>query len=359
MATQIQVAEEKDYVIRAREIFIRISLLAIVAVTCFLILKPFIGLIAWSAIIAIAVYPACKRLTQLLGGREKWAAVFCTVILLAAIIVPMLLLAGTLSDGITHITARVKSGELSVPPPPPKLEQWPVIGAPLNNLWMLASTNLTGLLNRFSPQIQKALPTVLSASAQLGMSFLQFVFSILLSGYLLANWRSYAPLSNTFLQRVFGPSGADFSELITATVRSVTNGVLGVAAIQSVALGLGMLVAGLPGAGMWAALYLVAASLQFGPLVMLPAVAFGFLKLGTGSFVVYLVWCMIVGLMDNVLKPLLLGRAGKVPTLVIFLGVVGGFIAMGIIGLFAGAIILSVGYKLLLAVLEEQKPVPA
>jgi predicted PurR-regulated permease PerM len=116
----------------------------------------------------------------------------------------------------------------------------------------------------------------------------------------------------------------------------------------------GFLVVGLPGAGLWAVIFLVAAVLQVGVLVLIPAVALVFATATTTTAVIFLIWCMVVGLLDNVLKPLLLGRGASVPTAVVFLGAIGGFVAMGIIGLFIGAIILSVGYELFLAWLKPK-----
>jgi len=137
-----------------------------------------------------------------------------------------------------------------------------------------------------------------------------------------------------------------------STIRSVTTGILGVALIQTVCAGLGFLLVGLPGAGLWAVIFLIAAVLQVGALVLVPAVLYVFAIATTTKAVVFLIWCIIVALMDNVLKPLLLGRGVAVPIAVVFLGAIGGFVAMGIIGLFVGAIVLSVGYKLFLAWIE-------
>jgi predicted PurR-regulated permease PerM len=141
-------------------------------------------------------------------------------------------------------------------------------------------------------------------------------------------------------------------QLAGSTIRSVTNGILGVALIQSVLASLGFLVAGLPGAGLWAMIFLFAAVLQLGGLVLIPAAIYMFTIASAAKAAIFLVWCIFVGVIDNVLKPLLLGRGVTVPTAVVFLGAMGGFIAMGIIGLFVGAIVLSVGYKLCLAWLD-------
>ena len=138
-----------------------------------------------------------------------------------------------------------------------------------------------------------------------------------------------------------------------ATIRSVTNGILGVALIQSVLAGLGFLVAGLPGAGLWAVVFLIAAVLQVGALTLIPAVIYMFTISSVTKAVIFLVWCIFVALVDNVLKPLLLGRGVAVPIVVVFLGAIGGFVALGLTGLFLGAIVLSVGYKLLLAWLDQ------
>ena len=144
----------------------------------------------------------------------------------------------------------------------------------------------------------------------------------------------------------------EFEELAGATIRSVTTGIIGVAIIQSCFAALGFLVAGLPGAGLWVVIFIIAAVLQLGGPVLILPVIYMFATASTTKAVIFLVWCLFVGLMDNVLKPLLLGRGVAVPTVIVFLGAIGGFITMGAIGLFEGAIALSVGYKLFLAWLE-------
>ena len=203
-----------------------------------------------------------------------------------------------------------------------------------------------------APQLKNILPGLLSASAGIGLTVLQFFFSILISGALLAKAKSAAEVTRAFANRLFGERGAEFQNLVGSTIRSVTSGILGVALIQTVLAAIGFLVVGLPGAGLWAVIFLVAAVLQVGILVLIPAVIFVFATATTTTAVVFLIWCAIVALLDNVLKPMLLGRGASVPTAVVFLGAIGGFVAMGIIGLFVGAIVLSVGYELFLAWVE-------
>jgi predicted PurR-regulated permease PerM len=345
----ITVQPHSEYVSRSIEVFIRIILMSLVVITCFLIVKPFIPFIAWAVIIAIATYPAYNGLKRLLGGRQTAAAVLYSLVLLTVLLVPIVLMAGTLVDGLQSLASQLQAGTLAVPPPPATLENWPIIGTPLKNIWALASTNLAEAVRRFAPQIQAFVPELLSASAAIGMTALQFVLSIILAGFLLANAAANQKFAGRIFARIFGDQAAEFEELTASTIRSVTNGVVGVAIIQSVFASLGFVVVGLPGAGLWAAVFLVGAVLQAGVIVLVPAIAYAFAITSTTSAVIFLVWCVFVGLMDNVLKPLLLGRGSKVPIAVIFLGVIGGFMTMGIIGLFIGAIILSVGYKLFLA----------
>jgi predicted PurR-regulated permease PerM len=344
-----QPVHAKDYVSRALEVSIHVGLLILLAAACLMILRPFVPLIIWGIIVAIAIYPGYRKLESILGGRGRLAAVLCTVLLLAVLILPAVLLTRTLVEGLQNLSTRLKDGSLIIPPPPPGIETWPIIGAPLKDVWTLASTNLTGALRSFAPQLKAVIPGLLSASAAVGLTVLQFVLSIIVSGVLLATAQGGEKVARSLANRLFGDKGPEFENLAGATIRSVTMGILGVAVIQSFFAGLGFLVARLPGAGLWAMVFLFAAVLQVGPLVLIPAVIYMFVTASTAKAVVFLIWCVIVGLMDNVLKPLLLGRGGVVPIAVVFLGVIGGFAAMGIIGLFVGAVILSVGYKLFLA----------
>ena len=347
-----QSASNKEYVSRALEASINIGLAALLAASCLLILKPFIPLIAWGIIIAVASYPTFLKLQRVLGGRGGWAAALYTLILLAILIIPVVLLAQSLVEGVQTLTAHLKAGTLGVPAPPDSVAGWPIIGARLYNLWKAASDNLSDVVLRFAPQIKSALPQLLSAAAGLGLTVLEFLLAILVGGALLANAPAAAKAARSMFVRIFGEKGPEYHQLVSSTIHSVTSGILGVALIQTVCAGLGFLVAGLPAAGLWAVIFLIAAVLQVGMLVLIPAVIYMFAIASTTKAIIFLVWCTIVGLMDNVLKPLLLGRGVAVPIAVVFLGAIGGFMAMRIIGLFVGAVVLSVGYKLFLVWVE-------
>jgi predicted PurR-regulated permease PerM len=344
---------EESHLNRAVEVFIHVGLIFLLAAACLSILKPFIAVVAWGLIIAIAGYPGYCWLQKLLVGRGGFASILFTILLLSVLILPIALLAQTLVAGFQSLAVRLHNETLTIPPPPPTIETWPIVGKPLSDLWRLASNNLPAALRSLAPQLKEATNELLSAAAGVGLGVLQFLVSILVAGFILANSGQGAQVSRKFAIRLFGNKGAEYETLAGATIRSVTTGILGVALIQSLLAGLGFLVVRLPGAGLWAFLFLIAAVLQVGSLTLIPAVIYVFATTSTATAVVFLIWCIFVALIDNVLKPLLLGRGVPVPIVVVFLGAIGGFLAIGIIGLFVGPIVLSVGYKLFLAWLAE------
>src|SRR5215831_14060048 len=285
-----QTSYDRTAVNRALEIAINLGLAILLTAACLLILLPFIPLLTWGIIIAVAAYPGFKKLQHIMGGHSTWAAAVFTVVLLAVLIVPVFFLADSLIAGVQTITSHVKAGDAIIPPPPPNIGSWPIIGAPLNKAWLLASQDLSQLLKEFAPQLRSALPGVLSATAGLGATVLQLLLSIIVSGVILANARAAYELTRSLAIRLFGEKGPEFQDLVGSTIRSVTFGIIGVAFIQSVCATLGFLVAGLPAVGLWAVVFLIAAVLQFGALVLVPAVVYVFVTATTTKAVIFLIW---------------------------------------------------------------------
>ncbi len=348
---------QRDHVNHAVEISIHVGFLILLVAACLLVLRPFLPLIAWGIIIATAAYPSHLKLKRLMGDRNGLASVVSTIILLALVIVPLALLARSLVEGLQNLAALFKAGMPTLPPLPEHIQHWPIVGSSLQEFWGMASKNFSSLLRTFAPQIKSVVPALLVASAGVGAAVIQWVLSILIAGALLANAAKASNVARLLARHLFGDKGPEFEELASSTVRSVTTGIIGVAFIQSFFAALGFVVSGMPGAGLWAVVFLVAALLQIGAVVLVPAAIYMFIVASTTKAAVFLGWCVLVGLMDNVLKPILLGRGVSVPMAVVFLGAIGGFVAMGAIGLFVGAILLSVGYKLTTAWLQEE-PAP-
>ena len=346
---ETKVAKQKIGVNQPLEVFIQIGLAGLLVIGCLLILRPFIPLIMWGIIITIASYPTFLKLERVLKGHRAITAIVWTLLLLAVLIVPLVLLVENMVEGLRPFVSGLRDGSFALPPPPPGVEHWPIIGHPLARAWGAASQDLTNTIMKFSPQIKSALPNILAASADVGFTVVQFLLAILLSGVLLWNSDDAAKATRSVFSRLFGEHGPEFQQLIGTTIRSVTFGILGVAIIQSILAAACFFLFGIPGANVWSVVFFIGAVLQMGGLVLIPAVIYFFAVSSTIKAIGFLVCSMVVGTSDNVLKPILLGRGASVPIAVIFLGVLGGFVAMGIIGLFVGAIVLSVGYKLFLA----------
>jgi predicted PurR-regulated permease PerM len=355
MSASNQPSIDKLYMARALEAAIRIGLVALLLYWCFKIGEPFIETIVWGIIMAVAIHPGYVRLKSALGGRGRLAATLITLFTLIVLLVPTYMLSESLINAVQGYSANINEGTLKVPPPPESVRSWPVIGEPLHTFWNLASDNLAAALSKITPQLKKVGIPLLSTAAGAGVGILKFLVSIIIAGVLLANAVGGGRAARTIAGRLSGEQGISAVELAVATVRSVTLGILGVALIQAILAGIGFLVVGVPGAGLWALLVLIFAVVQLPTILILgPMVVYVFATASTATAVVFTIWSLLVGMSDAFLKPLLMGRGVDVPMLVIFIGAIGGFLTSGIIGLFVGAIILALGYKLFFLWLNEQ-----
>lgn len=342
-------ASDRVFLHRSLEATIRIGLLLIITAWCFKIVEPFITPIIWGIIIAIAAYPLYGRLREALGERHKLAATVFTFIFLIILIVPTVLLTDTLIDGLKMLAGKIKDGSLSIPPPPGNLHNLILIGEPLAKFWLLASENIHSALQQLTPVLKVIGSWLLSAATGAGIAILHFVAAIIIAGILLANSSGSNRTARAITHRLANEKGADFADLAEATVRSVANGILGVAVIQSLLAGLGLMVAGVPAAGLWALLCLILSIAQIGIApILIPIIIYLFYTADTFTAVAFLIWSIPISLIDNILKPILLGRGVKTPMAVIFVGAIGGLLSSGVIGLFIGAVILALGYELFL-----------
>ncbi|MGD9338797.1 MAG: AI-2E family transporter [Syntrophobacterales bacterium] len=360
MSTFNQPSNDKLFVARALEASIHIGLVGLVIFWCFKIGRPFLEIIVWGIIIAVAIHPIYHRLKSALGGRDRLAATLITLLTLILLLVPTIMLSDSLIDSAREYSAQLKDGSLRVPPPSESVRSWPVIGEPLYKLWSLSSEDLGAAVSKMAPQFKKYGISLLSAAADAGVGILAFVVSIIIAGVLLANAEGAQQAALAFFTRLAGERGAKFVEVAGATVRSVAQGILGVAIIQSLLGGLGCLVVGVPAAGLWALLVLLLAVVQLPTILVLgPIIVYVFATSSTITAVLFAIWSILVGISDAFLKPLLLGRGVDVPMLIIFIGAIGGFITSGIIGLFVGAIVFTAGYRLFLTWLnEDAQPQP-
>ncbi|MEM7435746.1 MAG: AI-2E family transporter [Myxococcota bacterium] len=346
--------EEREFQRRALQAAIRLSLLALLVYLCFLIVRPFLTTVAWGVIIAIATLTPFNALSRLLGGRPKIAGGLMIVLGLLLLILPTVALGASLVETAQNLSDDLEGKTIAVPPPPASIEEWPLIGSKLYSLWTAASENLETALERFTPQLKDFGVWLISSMGHLGVGLAMFVIAIVIAGVLLPNADRATKVARNVAVMVTGPRGAELVALAASSVRSVTRGILGVALIQSLLAGLGMLIAGVPAAGLWTLLVLLVAIVQLPTLIILaPVAVYVFSVSSTATSVMFAIWAVVVGLSDNFLKPLLMGRGTDAPMIVIFVGAIGGFVLEGIIGLFVGAVVLAVGYTLFTAWLKE------
>jgi len=349
--------EDKIFQARVMDAAIQISLLALLVLWCFNIIRPFILPMLWGAIMAVAIYPLFVKAHMKMGGREKLTATLITLTALAILIIPTAMLSESLVEATQKISADYQAGTLSVPPPSDTVKDWPLVGEKLYSAWTLASTNLEAALMKFKPQVGAVGKWFISAAAGAGTGILMFVVSIIIAGAFLVYARSGSQALETVASRVLGDAfGREFVDMAGATIRSVAQGVLGVALIQAVLAGIGLLAIGVPYAGIWALLILLLAIIQLPPILILgPAIVYVFSVEATVPAVIFMIWSLIVGASDAFLKPLFLGRGMEIPMMVILLGAIGGMMLSGIIGLFVGAVVLAVSYTLFMVWLDQDK----
>jgi len=338
---------------------VQIGLLFLMATWCLKIVSPFIGVIAWAAIIAIAIYPLHCKLAGLLGGRNKSSAAVIVLIGLSILLVPTVTLTGSSVESAKKLATSLEEGTLKIAPPADKVAEWPLVGKRVHKAWSEAATNLESAIDKHRDQLKAFSSWLLKTVAGTAMGLLGFAISIIISGVLLLSADSSYQASRRVGHRIHGERGADFTDLSVATIRSVAKGVLGVALIQTFLAAIGLIVMGVPGAGIWAAVILVLAIMQLPPLLVLGPIAIWVFSVAEPvPATIFLVYALIVSFSDSFLKPLLLGRGVDVPMLVILLGAIGGMITSGIIGLFIGAVILALGYQLFRFWLDEQDEQP-
>jgi len=349
--------EQKDLEVTKNiiDVAIRLGVLLMLAVACLNILSPFIVPVIWGVIIAVAIYPLFVKLKSVLGERNKLAAVLYTLMALAILILPSLLVVDSAVDTVGVVKGHYQAGTLKIPPPTDKVKSWPLVGKRLHAEWSRASVNLTDELKKYEPQLIAFGKAIASAAAGAGLGVIQFVFSIIISSVLVAYAAGAQDMTIKIFSRLAGNAfGQHYTDLSKATIRSVAQGVIGVAAIQAVLGGLGMFVMDVPGWGLWTVLILVFAIAQLPPLLVLGfVIVYVFSVADTTPAVIFMIYSLIVSSSDGFLKPLFLGRGMATPMLVILLGAIGGMLAAGIIGLFIGAIILALGYELFMAWLND------
>lgn len=345
-----------EHVYKSVDAAIKIGFISLLVIWCFTILKPVLVTVIWGIIIAVAIFPVHKKLTKACRGKQGLSAGLITLIGVILLVVPTVIFVNSSVESIQGVAKTFETGNLTINPPKDGIATLPIIGRQLHESWELAATNLEDFLVKVKPQLQEMAPKVLSTIVGLGVTVIQFILSMIVAGIFLVNADAASKGAHKIFGVLVGEYVDDFPGLAAGSIRSVVQGVLGIALIQAVLGGLGMVVMGIPLAGLWALLILLFSIIQLPPtLVLLPVAGYAFTIANGTPAAIFLIWCIFVGLIDNVLKPILLGRGVDVPMLVILLGAIGGMVSYGIIGLFVGPVILCLGYKVFTAIMEKNQ----
>jgi predicted PurR-regulated permease PerM len=335
---------------------IRIVCLAALAYWSWLLLQPFLSIIVWSVIFAVALYPVFDWLAGRLGGYRGVAAAAITIFSLILIFGPVTWLGVSLGDNLRTLYARLADGSLTIPPPYESVQTWPFVGSEVYQIWYLASTNIKALLGEWAEQLKVIGSSVLAIAATAGLDMAKFIIGIFVSGFLFVPGPALVLSVKNAVRHISTDRAEEFVELTGATIRNVSRGIIGISALQALLAGIGMLVAGVPAAGLLSFLVLLFGIIQVGPWVILgPVIIWSWFALPKTAAVIFFLYIYMppVMLLDNVLRPFVMSRGLSTPMPVILIGVVGGALAHGLIGLFIGPIVLSIAWQLLVAWMRE------
>jgi predicted PurR-regulated permease PerM len=331
-------------------IAIRLALLLALIAWCFVLIRPFIAILAWSVVLAVALFPLHTWLSDHLGRRPKFSACIVTMLAAAIVIIPATWLGVGLVEGLQTIHAQLGSDRPLLPMPPAAIKDWPLVGERLYDLWNQASTNLEAVLTQLAPHLKPLLRSTLAMVGGMGIGALKFFVAVILAGFLLPSGPHLVEASRSIMARLLPERSEDFVALAGKTIRSVSQGVIGIALVQAFLFGIGLKLAGLANAGLLAFVVMILSIMQVGAaIVLVPCIVWIWMTKDVAPALLITVYLVLVGLMDNVLKPLLMGRGLTTPMPVMFIGLLGGTLAHGIVGLFIGPIILAVGWELMKA----------
>lgn len=348
---------DKRFVRNMVESALRIGLIFVLLALTYDIIRPFIIPLVWGGIIAIAAFPLTKRIEGFLGGRRGMAATLLTLFMILILVVPCYQVTESLLKAAKSISNQIQTGGLQIPSPKESVADWPLVGDKVYASWSLAHENFQETLKQVAPRLKSVAAKAASTLGNGLVGILMFVVSLIIAGVFMTYAEAFSRGAHRLFVRLAGEKpGGEWDALCVATVRNVLQGVVGVAFIQATLCAIGIFVLGIPGAAIWSAVILFLAIAQLPALiVVLPLVLYAFNSYDTTPAVIFTVWMFLAGLSDNLLKPLFMGRGLDIPMPVILFGAIGGMVASGIIGLFTGAVVLSICYKVFCIWMEQEK----
>jgi predicted PurR-regulated permease PerM len=332
------------------ELAIRLGVLGLLLYWSVTLLLPFSPILVWSVVIAVALYPLHQRAERTLGGRTKLAATLVTAGTLLVVVGPATWLTLDLIENARTLSEQVDWHDLSVPAPSAAVKAWPVVGPEIYRIWDFAHANTRDALVKIYPYLKPLGSSLVQFAAGAGAGVVKFLVSIIVAGFLFVYAPTLVEAINRLARKLEAERGEQFVALAASTIRIVSRGVVGVAALQALLAGIGLMVAQVPAASLIALAILVLGIVQIGAsIVILPLVVWSWFSMDTTPALLFTLYMIPVSLIDNVLRPFLLGYGLRIPTLVILIGVIGGTLSYGMTGLFLGPIVLAVIWEVLVA----------
>lgn len=327
------------------ELAIRLGLLGIFLYWSLTLVRPFISIIIWSAVLGVALYPVFEWIAARLGGRRRLAAFVTTALSLFVVIGPATWLVLGVIESVQLVVGRPDI--LLLPHPSDAVKSWPVFGEQIFQFWDLAATNMKLALAKIAPQLRPLANFLLNLAADAGLGTLKFLVSVVIAGLLFVPGPALVSMVKAFGQRVSSARGEQFVDLAGASIRTVAQGVLGISALQALLAGIGLTIAEVPATSLITTAVLILGIIQIGPsIILIPVVIWSWWAMETPAAFAFTAYMMFVSVLDNILKPIVMKRGLNTPVPIIFIGLVGGTWSYGITGLFLGPIVLAVMWEL-------------
>ena len=326
---------------------LRLLVILLMIAWCFFIVRPFLMIILWAIILAVAIFPLYSRWMKKFANKKKTGAVLFSLIAALILFTPMYFMVGSVVENTKLTVSQIKDQSLQIPQPDLSVKEWPVIGEKLYEEWDKLSKNASEFAVVHKDIIlERGRGMLTSISGFIG-SLIAFIISFLIAIVFMYNSDSGYNVSKKFVNKLIGDQSEEILHMSRDTIRSVVKGILLVALIQAVLAFIGFKAIGLPAAGIFALVILILAIVQIPTiLVMIPAIIIVFSTSETTPAVIFTIYCVLVGLSDNILKPMLLGKGLQTPMIIILIGTIGGMLLHGIIGLFVGAVVLAVMHRI-------------
>lgn len=338
---------------------LEVLVIAALVIASLWFLSPFLPAIVWATMIVVATWPLFLGLEARLWRRRGLAVTLMTLAILLVLFVPLSLAIGALVENADSAVAFGKRiAQEGLPPPPKSVETLPWVGDYLARAWRgVLDLGLADLWKRLAPYLGEVAKWLAARAGGLGLVAVHLLLTAVIAAILYARGEAAAQLATRFASRLAGKAGEGSIVLAAQAIRAVAIGIVVTALIQSMIGGVGLLVAGVPHVAVLAALMFMFCIAQLGPgFVLFPAVAWMYWRGDHGWASFLLVWSIGVVSMDNFLRPILIRRGADLPLLLIFAGVIGGLLTMGLLGLFVGPVVLAVTYRLTEAWIDETLP---